>query len=549
MVLISKIPTIDEPETGIVQFLFANKYKIPENRPLLIDALDTNRFLTFAQIKKLTLQFAAGLQDICEFGKGDVLAIFSPNQYDFFIPVYGAVAAGGITTTVNPTYNIEELHYQLSQTKAKVLICHEDNIKVALAAGSQAGLNKTNIFVFGDKMVDNIHPFQSVLIGEREAVLEDLTPEQCKETIALLCFSSGTSGRSKGVMTTHANLTSNITQYAAFDENVFNSKESNRMLTVLPFYHSFGLLVNLNYGLHFGTPNYVLKRFDIFSFCKAVQDHKITFTTVVPPICLSIAKHDIVPNYDLTSLKSAYSGAAPLGPELWKETMSRLPNLKLRQLYGLTETSPVAMIQPENKMLAGSAGLLFPNMTAKIVDDDGNEVTKYGERGELLIKGPNIMKGYLNNPEATAESIDSDGYFHTGDIVLINEEEHFFIVDRKKELIKYKGFPVAPAEIESVLLSNPIIADCAVIGVYDNTQATEIIRAYVTLKDQSTASEEVGKSIMKFVAEKVVHYKQVRKIYFVAEIPRNPSGKILRRLLRDTAQLENKKEEINKSKL
>lgn len=170
----------------------------------------------------------------------------------------------------------------------------------------------------------------------------------------------------------HANITSNITQYAAFDKTVFNNKDCTRILTVLPFYHAFGLLVNLNYGLYFGTPNYILNRFDIFSFCKAIQDHKITFTTLVPPICLLLAKHDIVPSFNLTSLKFAYCGAAPLGPELLKETISRLPNLQLRQLYGLTETSPVSMIQPENMIFAGSAGLLFPNMTAKIVDDDGN---------------------------------------------------------------------------------------------------------------------------------------------------------------------------------
>lgn len=169
----------------------------------------------------------------------------------------------------------------------------------------------------------------------------------------------------------HANLTSNINQYAAFEKNLFNNKDSSRMLTVLPFYHAFGLMVNLSYGLYFGTPNYVLKHFDIVSFCKAVQDYKITFTTVVPPICLLLARHNAVSSYDLTSLETALCGAAPLGSELWKETMSRLPHLTIRQLYGSTETSPLAMIEPADKIIGGSVGILLPNMTAKIVDDDG----------------------------------------------------------------------------------------------------------------------------------------------------------------------------------
>ncbi|KAG2191273.1 hypothetical protein INT47_003064 [Mucor saturninus] len=537
MVYLSKLPNIVEPKTGLLQFLFGSD--IPNDRALLIDALDTSRSLTFAQIKKKVLQFGAGLQDVCDFRKGDVMALYSPNEYNYSIPLFGAIAASGITTTANPNYSVEELYYQLDQTKAKVLICHASNLKTALIAGLRAGIQKSNFFVFGNEVVQGVRPFETALLGHREAVLEELSFEQAKERVALLCFSSGTSGRSKGVMTTHTNLTSNVAQYLELDKHAIDPTV-DRMIGILPLFHAFGLTVNLNCALYLGLPLYILPGFELVSFCNTIQKHRITFATVVPPICLLLAKHELVSNYDLSSLRLAVCGAAPLSAELGRETMTRLPNLLIRQGYGLTETSPLAIIEPIDKTIDGSTGLLLSNMVAKIIDEDGKEVTKQGERGELWLKGPNIMKGYLNNPEATADCIDNEGYFHTGDIVLLDKDEHFYVVDRKKELIKYKGFQVPPAEIEGILLTNPIIADCAVIGVYDAAQATEIPRAYVTLKDPTTASEDIGKLIMKYVADQVVNYKQVRSIRFIPVIPKNPSGKILRRILREAAQEEDK---------
>ncbi|KAI7890282.1 uncharacterized protein EV154DRAFT_603277 [Mucor mucedo] len=537
MVYLSKLPNIVEPKTGLLQFLFGSD--IPNDRALLIDALDTSRSLTFAQIKKKVLQFGAGLQDICDFRKGDVMALYSPNEYNYSIPLFGAIAASGITTTANPNYSVEELYYQLDQTKAKVLICHASNLKTALIAGLRAGIQKSNFFVFGNEVVQGVRPFEAALLGHREAVLEELSFEQAKERVALLCFSSGTSGRSKGVMTTHTNLTSNVAQYLELDKHAIDPTV-DRMIGILPLFHAFGLTVNLNCALYLGLPLYILPGFELVSFCDTIQKHRITFATVVPPICLLLAKHELVSNYDLSSLRLAICGAAPLSAELGRETMTRLPNLLIRQGYGLTETSPLAVIEPIDKTIDGSTGLLLSNMVAKIIDEDGKEVTKQGERGELWLKGPNVMKGYLNNPEATADCIDNEGYFHTGDIVLLDKDEHFYVVDRKKELIKYKGFQVPPAEIEGILLTNPIIADCAVIGVYDAAQATEIPRAYVTLKDPTTASEDIGKLIMKYVADQVVNYKQVRSIRFIPVIPKNPSGKILRRILREAAQEEDK---------
>ncbi|KAK4516851.1 uncharacterized protein ATC70_000176 [Mucor velutinosus] len=537
MVYTSKLPAIEEPTTGIIQFIFANVNKTPEDKPLLIDALN-DRFITYAQLKSSVLKFAAGLQDVCGFNSTDVLALYAPNQYNYSIPLLGAVAANGATTTANPNYNIEELSYQLEMTKAKVLICHEENLETALQAAERVGILKKNIFVFGDKAVKGIQPFQTALIRERKAVPAELTHQEAKDKVAYLCFSSGTTGKSKGVMTTHANITANTCQYTALD-NAFIDPNVDRMIGVLPLFHIFGLTAILHTALYWGIPVYILPRFDLVKFCETVQERKITFACLVPPIYLLLAKHEIIPKYDLSSLRIGISGAAPLSADLGREVKARLPNLTIKQGYGLTETSPSAIVEPTDRTIDGSTGILLPNMLAKVVDENGNEVPQ-GERGELWLKGPNIMKGYINNPEATADCIDKEGYFHTGDVVVVDKDQHFYVVDRIKELIKYKGFQVPPAELEGILLTSPIIADCAVIGVYDAAQASEIPRAYVTLKPHVVASDRVAEDIMKFVADQVVPYKQIRAVRFIDVIPKSPAGKILRRLLRDAAMEEEK---------
>ncbi|KAI8084129.1 uncharacterized protein B0P05DRAFT_536257 [Gilbertella persicaria] len=545
MVIQSTLPPIQVPEIGIIQFLFKNTNNTPEDRPLLIDAL-TGESLTFGQIKDRILQFAATLQDRFQFKKGDVVAVFSPNQMDYSIPLLGAIAAGGATTLANPNYNPKELAYQLEMTKAKVLIAHASNIQSALAAAELVGLSKSNIFVFDKQAVDGVLPYTQVFLNKRRAVPVELTAEETKDSVAYLCFSSGTTGRSKGVMTTHTNMTSNILQYCALDHAFVNGNK-DRMIGVLPFFHIFGLTLLIHVALYLGIPVYVMPRFDLVQFCETVQKQKITFTCLVPPIILLLAKHPIINQYDLSSLQLVICGAAPLGADLSQQVKKRLPNLVIKQGYGLTETTPVAIAEPTDRVVPGSIGILVSSMTAKIVDEDGNEVPT-GERGELWLKGPNVMKGYINNPEATADCIDQDNYFHTGDVAIQDKNGHFFIVDRIKELIKYKGFQVPPAELEALLLNSPLVADCAVIGIYDHEQATELPRGYIVLNAGVPATDETAKTIMKFVADQVVYYKQLRSVVFINEIPKSPSGKILRRLLRDAAAKE-ESEKKSKAKL
>ncbi|KAI7907900.1 uncharacterized protein BX663DRAFT_492334 [Cokeromyces recurvatus] len=537
MVYKSKLPSIELPKSGIIQFIFANK-NISEDKPVLIDAID-KRFITYGTLKDSILRFAAGLQDVCDFKNDDVMALYAPNQYNYSIPLLGAVAANGATTPANPNYNVEELAYQLEMTKAKVIICHEENMKNALVAAEHVGIPRKNVFIFGNKAIDGVQPFETALMGDRRAFPEELTYEQAKEKVAYLCFSSGTTGKSKGVMTTHLNITANTCQYIAL-ENAFIDPNIDRMIGVLPFFHIFGLTIILHSALYLGIPVYILPRFDLVKFCETIQNDKITYAALVPPIYLLLAKHEIISHYNLSSFRIGISGAAPLSADLGREVKTRLPHLTIKQGYGLTETSPSAIIEPTNRTIDGSTGILLPNMFAKVVDENGNDVHQ-GERGELWLKGPNIMKGYINNPEATSDCIDEDGYFHTGDVVIVDKDEHFYIVDRIKELIKYKGFQVPPAELEGILLTLSIVADCAVIGVYDNTQATELPRAYITLKPGYIPSEETAQEIMKYVADRVVPYKQIRSVRFIDVIPKSASGKILRRVLRDTAHAEEKK--------
>ncbi|ORY93010.1 hypothetical protein BCR43DRAFT_477892 [Syncephalastrum racemosum] len=515
---------VQEPQCNVVDFIFQNRLNIPDDRPLLIDVVSRKQ-LTFADIKDGILRFAAGLQDKCGFQKGD--------NYDYTIALLAAPAVGGASSPANPTYTVRELVYQLEQTSAKVLIAHPENIDRALEAAAQVKLPKQNIFIFGDQPVKGIQPFKTALMGTRRAEICRMSPAESKDVTAYLCFSSGTTGRSKGVMTTHNNIAVNILQYYAIDGKFLTAND--RTLLTLPMFHIFALTNILHVSLYTGTPVYVMQRFDLALYCKSIQEYKITFVYMVPPILLAIAKDPTALEYDLSSLVWVLCAAAPLGLDLLKVAKERIPGSVIKQGYGLTECSPVVIIEPSDAAHPGSIGFLGPNMAVRLVDENGKDVG-LNERGELWVKGPNVMKGYINNPKATAETIDEDGWLHTGDILTRDEEGRYYIVDRLKELIKYKGFQVAPAELESLLLQSPEVADCAVIGYYEEKEATEVPMAFVTLMPNVPRNEETSARLKKHVACQVVNYKQIRKVEFIDAIPKNPSGKILRRVLRDLAK-------------
>jgi acyl-CoA synthetase (AMP-forming)/AMP-acid ligase II len=295
---------------------------------------------------------------------------------------------------------------------------------------------------------------------------------------------------------------------------------------VLPLFHIYGLVVVLNMGLYTGATVVTLPRFELEAFLKAIQDFDVTLAHIVPPIVLALSKHPAVDNYRMPKLKTIFSGAAPLGEDLTRACMDRL-GVVVRQGYGMTETSPVTHSSPAppKELKFGSVGVPAPNTECKIIDLETGEALSPNERGEVCVRGPQVMTGYLNNPDATAETIDPEGWLHTGDIGYVDEDGHFFIVDRAKELIKYKGLQVAPAELEAVLLTHPSVADAAVIP-YPDEEAGEVPKAIVVLKHKTPPE-----AILEHVAQRVAPHKKIRHIEFVDKIPKSPSGKILRRVL------------------
>ncbi|KAL0084771.1 hypothetical protein F4703DRAFT_1981445, partial [Phycomyces blakesleeanus] len=532
MIFKSPLPPIQVPKTGLIQYLFnSRKFTTPENKVLFID-VETKKTLTFRQTKENILRFAAGLQDKCGFKKDDILAIYAPNQYDYIIPMLGTIVAGGTISLLNPNYNKTELECYLKMTKPKVLIAFQSNIKVALEAGEKAGILPQDIFVFGEASIEGVQPYTKYLLTDRMATLIEYTEEEAKDSVALLCLSSGTTGKTLNLKYTfyliHTNLTTSFEQhfetykYCLYPEN-------HRSLGILPFYHILGLYAVLNETFYHGIPLYVLQKFDFSLFCETIQKEKITRLYLAPPIILRLSNHTALDNYNMSSLEIVHYGAAPVSKELDQKVKDRLKKPVLRQLYGLSEVGLITYVG----MVAndkGIVGKLVSNMTAKIVNEEGKEVG-YNESGEIWLKGPNVMKGYLNNLAATAECIDSDGYFHTGDIAVIDNDDNVYIVDRIKELIKYNGFQVPPAELEAHLLESPLVADCAVIGVYDEKKVTELPRAYVVLAPDVEASIDTEIMIMKFVADRVVAYKRLHSVFFLKEIPKTTSGKILRKKL------------------
>ena len=485
----------------------------------MIDA-PTGETLTFGQLASLIRRAARGFA-ARGFGKGDVLAIYSPNTLHYPVAFHGAAHAGGINTTVNPTYTPGELAKQLGDSGAKYLLTMGPFLDNARSAAEMAG-GIEEILTFDG--AEGTTSFEDLL--EASELIDGPEIDPGGDLVALP-YSSGTTGISKGVMLTHRNLVANMCQIEGTRSGSREISAHDTLVAVLPFYHIYGMGVIMNYALSKGASIVILPRFDLGTFLAALQDHKVTYAHVVPPILLALAKHPLVDQYDLSSIDVINSGAAPLGEDLARAVEERIGCI-VSQGYGLTETSPVTH-HAANKEKGGfphaSIGPLLPNTEAMVVDTATGESLGVGERGELWIRGPQVMSGYLGQPEATAATIDEDGWLHTGDVAYVDEEDNCYIVDRVKELIKYKGYQVPPAELEAILLSNPHVKDAAVIRSPDE-EAGEVPKA-VIVSDGMVSEED----IMSFVAERVSPQKKIRRVEFVDQIPKSPSGKILRRVL------------------
>jgi acyl-CoA synthetase (AMP-forming)/AMP-acid ligase II len=504
---------IEYPETDLTSFVLEHAAERGD-KPALIDG-PSGRTITYAELDGMTRAFAAGLA-AKGFEPGDCLCIYLPNLPEYAVAYHGVARAGGRATTANPLYTARELQHQLEDSKTKILLTVAPFLDVAREAAEAAGVE--DIYVVGE--ADGV-PSVTELMGDPADAPE---VEIAADELAVLPYSSGTTGLPKGVMLTHANLVANLVQ----THDAFPISEDDVLVGVLPFFHIYGQTVIMNLGLRSGATIVTMPRFDLDQFLDLIQEHEISRLYVVPPIALALAKHPAVDERDMSSVVTVMSGAAPLGGELAEAVAKRL-ECDVIQGYGLTETSPVThIVRPDEENKPGSIGRPLAETECRLVDPESGDDVAVGDRGELWIRGPQVMAGYLANEEATRETIDSDGWLHTGDVAVVDDDGVYFIVDRLKELIKYKGFQVPPAELEAILINHPEVADCAVIGVPDE-DAGELPKAYIV-----AAGDELDHdAVMAFVAEKVSPQKRVRMIEEIDEIPKSASGKILRRVLKD----------------
>jgi len=506
------VPEVEIPETDVTSFVLEHA---PEraDKPALIDG-PTGRTLTYGDLDAAVRGLAAGLA-ARGFGKGDVLAVFMPNLPEYAVAFHGVAAAGGKCTTVNPLYTANELAHQLEDSGARFLLTVPAFVDAAREAAERASVEE--VIVVGE--AEGATPFAELIGDPADAPEVEIDPGS---DLAVLPYSSGTTGLPKGVMLTHRNLVANLSQV----QDAFPIELDDTLVGCLPFFHIYGMTVIMNQGLRAGATIVTMPRFDLDQYLGLLEEHSVTLAYVVPPIALALGKHPAVDGRDLSSLRVIMSGAAPLGAELAERVAERI-DCKVIQGYGLTETSPVThLIRPDGENRPGSIGRELPGTECRIVDPDSGEDVAGGERGELWIRGPQVMAGYLNNPEATAATVDDEGWLHTGDVAVRDADGFYSIVDRLKELIKFKGFQVPPAELEALIITHPEVGDVAVVGVPDE-EAGELPKAYVV-----PAGDELDTdALMEWVAEQVAPQKRIRLVEVTDEIPKSPSGKILRRVL------------------
>jgi acyl-CoA synthetase (AMP-forming)/AMP-acid ligase II len=521
MIVRSPFPDLEIPDVSVTDFVLREDHEIGD-APALIDA-ESGAATSYSELRAAVRSVAAGLAGL-GLKKGDVLAHYSPNCPEYAISFHGVASAGGVNTTVNPLWTAHELAAQLRDSAARYLITVPELLDRAIVAASESAVEE--IFVYGDGDKRAI-PFASLMQGPTDGPRVSIVPST---DLVALPYSSGTTGLPKGVMLTHRNLVANICQCSHPEASNKNAEElrAERVIAVLPFFHIYGLAMVMNLTLFRGATVVTMPRFELGKFLRVVQDYRITRAWLVPPIVQMLAKDPLVADFDLSSLEFINSGAAPLPAALEIACGTRL-RCKMTQGYGMTEASPTTHWVTDNLAgkMPGKIGPPVPNTECRIVDDTTGRDMGAGQTGELLIRGPQVMAGYLNNPQATASTIDREGWLHTGDIALLEDDNSFEIVGRVKELIKYKGYQVAPAELEAVLLSHPHVVDAAVVPLPDE-EAGEVPKGFVVV-DEPTSSREIAE----YVAARVAPYKRLRCVELIDEIPRSPSGKILRRALSD----------------
>ncbi|XP_050085689.1 uncharacterized protein LOC126571319 [Anopheles aquasalis] len=505
----------------------------------LVDGV-TGQQYTYHEILERSLKLANRFHRL-GLKRGSVVAIASENSLQFPIVTFATIMLGGTILPLNPSYTAGEMAHVLQLTKPWSIFASSKPLATIRAMRDHLPFVKLLVALVGTQQTEHGPQLPSLDEFFDRSPLHSLTsftpqPVRLKEQVAVMVMSSGTTGLPKAVQLTHHNVMA-VMAYLAEDPRYTELPVPIRVLGLLPFYHVFGFMLSLNSCLN-RVPMVVLPQYEPRLFLRTIQDHRITMVSLVPPLMVFLAKHPLVAEYDLSSLHAVLCGAAPLSKEIEDLVRGRLPNARtVRPGYGMSETSLGVISRVNDKV--GSVGKVHKTTYVKVVDLDTGERLGPGRTGEICVKGPLVMKGYLNNEQATREMLDTDGWLRTGDIGYYDEELDFFIVDRLKDLIKYKGFQVPPAELEDVLLSHPKVRDAAVVGLPDE-MAGELPAAFVVLQPNTEAITEG--QLAQYVASKLSPHKWLRGgVHFVQEIPKTGSGKILRRQLRQTLQKQKAK--------
>ena len=512
MIFRSPLPDVPVPALSLPAYALEHAARHAD-RAALIDAA-SGRTLTYRDLLGQVDRVAAGLA-ARGVEKGTVVALCLPNLPEFAVVFYAVTSLGAIVTTVNPLYTGEEVEKQLRDADAGWLVTLPQLLEPLRDTLAALGLRE--IFVLGEAA--GATPWHALLGHDASRPKVDIDPAR---DLAVLPYSSGTTGMPKGVMLTHASLVANA-ESGVHGPNAVSGDDV--FACVPPMFHIYGITFYFGLVMRLGGTLVCMPRFDFAAYVEALARYRATFAVVVPPVALGLAQHPMVAQHDLSALRTIVSAAAPLAPALATAMEQRL-HARVAQGYGMTEIAGASHVQragdpPE------SVGAALPNVTWKVIDIDSGAALPAGQHGEICVRGPSLMSGYWKQPAATQATLDADGWLHTGDIGYADDEGRCFIVDRLKELIKFKGYQVAPAELEAILLSHPAVADAGVIPIPD-AEAGEVPKAFVVKRGEVDAE-----TLKAYVAGHVAPYKKIREIEFVDALPKSPAGKLLRRVLKE----------------
>ncbi|CAN1141045.1 4-coumarate--CoA ligase-like 1 [Linum perenne] len=532
----SQYPAIPVPEKVTLPEFVLQDAQLYAEKVAFVDAFSGNSY-TYADVVRDTRRFAKALRCL-GLRKKHVVVVVLPNVAEYGIVALGIMAAGGVFSGVNPASHPLEIKKQVEAADAKLIVTNDVNYEKVKP------LQVPVIVISDDTQMDGPINWKDLLTAadratDKENRHDDEVVEQ--DDICALPFSSGTTGTSKGVMLSHRNIVANLcsTLFSVGQELIGQVTT----LGLIPFFHIYGITGICCATMRNKGKVVVMGRYDLRTFLNALIAHEVTFAPIVPPIILALVKNPIVEEFDMGKLKlsAIMTAAAPLAPELLKAFESKFPGVQVQEAYGLTEHSCITLshgnpAKGQRISKKNSVGFILPNLEIKFIDPETGASLPANTRGEICVRSKCVMMGYFNNEEETSRTIDKEGWLHTGDIGYIDDDGDIFIVDRIKELIKYKGFQVAPAELEAILLSHPSVEDAAVVPLPDE-EAGEVPGACV-VKSKKGGEEINEEDILKFVAANVAHYKKVRVVQFVESIPKSPSGKIMRRFIKDQMLLK-----------